>query len=104
MCVVIERKEKIARYLWLIFVISVSLLLTLSYDKYLGFGFYQEGSVIKYIANQLFLLPSPINLIGLVFTALYLPLMAFFAWKKRVVGGNYVLKSLNVISKINDKI
>ena len=93
--------EKKVRYTWLLLVTLFSFVFTLSYNSYSGFDFYGENTIIKLLANQLFLLPSPLNLVFLIITMLFHPIVILFAWRYRVFGGKLIGRVLTLFSTIN---
>ncbi|KZK68662.1 hypothetical protein A1L58_18080 [Shewanella baltica] len=99
-----DKQEKFARYIWLLFVVMVSFVFTVSYNSYTGFEFYGENTIIKQIANQLFLLPSPLNLICLILGIFFHPIVAFFAWHRRVIGGRLITRIHKFIFNIHKKV
>jgi hypothetical protein len=99
-----DKQEKFARYIWLLLVVMVSFVFTVSYNSYTGFEFYGENTIIKQIANQLFLLPSPLNLIFLILGMLFHPIVAFFAWHRRVIGGRLIMRIHKFIFNIHKKV
>ena len=96
--------EKIARYVWLLLVILFSFVFTLSYNSHSGFEFYGEDTMIKLLANQLFLLPSPLNLICLVITMLFHPIVIFLAWRNRIFGGELINRIITLFSTAHKKV
>lgn len=99
-----EKQEKLARYIWLLLVVMVSFVFTVSYDSYAGLEFYGENTIIKQMANQLFLLPPPLNLIFLILGMMFHPIVLFFAWRKKVIGGRLIMRIKKFIFNIHKKV